>query len=72
MSVTIEMSDQELAKLKLYTRRDNDSEAIVAAAREFLRHRSLRELKGASGNVEFELNWEQLEELELKESCPPV
>ncbi len=71
MSITIEMSPEEIAALKQLTRRDNDAEAIIRAAREFLRLSRLRELKFASGKVEFQANWQELEELELKEPAFP-
>lgn len=72
MSITIEMPAQEIAALKQLTRLDGDAEAIIAAARELLRLARLRELKAASGKVEFETNWQELEELELNESSLPL
>jgi len=71
MSIIIEMSAQELAAIKQLTRLDDDAEAIVKAAREFLRLTGLRELKVASGKVGFEANWQELEELEVNESSLP-
>ena len=71
MSITIDMPAQEIAALKQLTRLDNDSEAVKQAAREFLRLSRLRELKSASGKVEFEVNWQELEALELNESALP-
>ncbi len=71
MSITIEMSAQEIAALKQLTRLDNDAEAVIQAAREFLRLSRLRGLKAVSGAVEFESNWQELEDLELKESSLP-
>jgi hypothetical protein len=71
MSITIEMSALEIAALKKLTQLDDDAEAVVTAAREFLRLGRLRELKAASGNVEFEANWQELEALELIESALP-
>ncbi len=71
MSITIEMSSEEIAALKQLTRRDNDAEAIIRAAREFLRLSRLRELKYVSGKAEFQANWQELEELELKEPAFP-
>lgn len=71
MSVHVEMPSQEIEALKQLTRLDNDADAIVQAAREFLRLSRLRELKGASGRVEFHLNWQELEDIELDESTLP-
>ncbi len=67
MSITIELTSQEIAALKQLTKLDNDAEAISKAAREFLRLGRLRELKAVSGKVEFEVNWQELERLELAE-----
>jgi hypothetical protein len=67
VSIMIEMPAQEIAALKQLTRLENDAEAIIQAAREFLRLSRLRELKAASGKVEFEVNWQALEDLELRE-----
>ena len=71
MSITIEMPAQEIAALRQLTPLEDDAGAILAAAREFLRLGRLRELKAASGIVEFESNWQELEELELNESPLP-
>jgi hypothetical protein len=71
MSITIEMTDQEIAALKQVTKLENDADAVLQAAREFLRLSRLRELKAVSGKVEFEANWPQLEQLELDESGFP-
>ena len=40
-------------------------EAVVRAAREFIRLSRLRELKGVSGKVELNGDWQRLEDLEL-------
>ena len=70
MSITIEMPAQEIAALKQLTGLEDDAEAILQAAREFLRLSRLRELKTASGKVDFELNWQELEDLEPRASNP--
>jgi hypothetical protein len=71
VSITIDLTAQEVAALKQITKVENDAEAVATAAREFLRVSRLRELKAASGKVEFEANWRELEELELDESGFP-
>jgi hypothetical protein len=70
VSIIIEMPAQEIAAIKQLTRLENDGEAVIQAAREFLRLSRLRELKSASG-VKFEDNWQALENLELTESTLP-
>jgi len=71
VSITIDMTDQEIATIKQLTRLDNEAEAIVQAAREFVRLIRLRELKTASGKVEFAVPWQELEALEINESPLP-
>jgi len=71
MSFAVEMSAQEMAAIKQLTRLDDDAEAIAQAAREFLRLIRLRELKAASGKVDFDGNWRDLEDLEIGESTLP-
>jgi len=71
VSIIIEMAAQEIAALRRLTRLENDAEAVAAAAREFLRLNGLRELKAASGKVDFEANWQELENRELAESTLP-
>jgi hypothetical protein len=65
------MPAQELAALKQITKLDDEAEAVLKAAREFLRISRLRELKAVSGKVEMEANWQELEELELGEAGFP-
>jgi len=72
VSISIELSSQEVAALKQITRLDNDAEAVMRAAREFLRLSRLRELKAVSGKVDFEARWQELEELELGECGFPL
>jgi hypothetical protein len=70
MGIMVEIAPQELADLKRLTRLDGDADAVTAAAREFLRLSMVRELKSASGKVEFASNWEELEAIEVTESFP--
>ena len=71
MSITIDLSAQEIAALRQITHRESDADAVLHATREYLRLVQLRELKTASGNVDFESNWQALEALELNRSTPP-
>ena len=70
MSVTVDLRDDEIAQIKRLTGVDSDSAAIAQAAREFLRLAQLKELKTASGTVDYQENWHSLEALELKENPP--
>jgi hypothetical protein len=67
MSIDVPLTPQEVVALKRITNVHDDAQAITQAVREFLRLAHLRELKAASGTVEFESNWQQLEALELDE-----
>ena len=72
MSITIELTAQEIVTLKQLTKLDNEAEAVLKAAREFLRLGRLRELKAVSGKVELEANDQDWEQLELDEvGFPP-
>ena len=71
MSISIDLTVQEVAALKQFTKVEDDAEAVAKAAREFLRLSRLRDLKAVCGKVEFESNWQELEELELNESDFP-
>ena len=71
MSIIIEMPAQEIADIKQLTRLENDAEAVMWAAREYLRLIRLRELKAASGKVEFDDHCQELDALELNETTLP-
>jgi len=57
----------EVSQIQRFTELENESEAVTKAAREFLRVMQLRELKAASGNVDYEDVGEAMEALELRE-----
>lgn len=67
MSVTINLSADEMAQIKHFTGVEHESEAVSNAVREFLRARRLRELKAASGKVDYQNVGETMEALELRE-----
>jgi hypothetical protein len=70
MSVTINLSSDELAQIKRFTELEDEREAVAKAAREFLRVTQLRELKAASGKVDYQDTAETMEALELRERHP--
>jgi len=53
MSITVDLKHDEIALIKELTRLDDEAEAVSKAAREFLRMASLRQLKTASGKIDF-------------------
>ena len=67
MSVTVNLSSDEVAQIKRFTDIENENDAVTKAAREFLRVVKLRELKAASGNVDYQDVGEAMEALELRE-----
>jgi len=67
MSIDVPLTPQEIGALRRITNAQDDAQAVTQAVREFLRLVHLRELKTASGRVDFEANWLQLEALELAE-----
>ncbi len=72
MSISVELTQDELAQLQQITQLPIAAEAVGHAAREFLRLKRLRELKAVSGKVDFEDNWQELEARELKEMGFPT
>ena len=67
MSISIELSGEELSALQSVTRENDQAEAVRLAVREFLRVRRLGELIAISGHVELDDNWQELEAAELAE-----
>jgi Arc/MetJ family transcription regulator len=67
MSVTVNLSVDEVAQVKRATKVDDEKEAVAKAVREFLRVAGLRELKAASGTVDYSGVGEEMEALELRE-----
>jgi hypothetical protein len=71
LSITIDMPAEELDAIKKLTRVDGDGDAILRAAREYVRLVRLRELKSASGKLDVDENWQRLEDLERGETTFP-
>lgn len=67
MSISIDLSGDELTDLQRVTRQSDQAEAVRQAVREFLRLSRLCELISVSGQIELEDNWRQLEASELAE-----
>ena len=67
MTVTVNLSPDEVAQIKRFTELQNETEAVAKAAREFLRVTQLRELKAVSGKLDYCDSGEALEALELRE-----
>lgn len=67
MPTTVDLSEQELNDLKAYTKQADASEAVRSAMTEYLRFARRIQLKGISGQVQMDENWEALEGLELRD-----
>jgi len=67
MSVTVNLTSNEVAQIKRFTELEDEKEAVTKAAREFLRVAQLRELKAASGKVDYQDAGDAMEALELRE-----
>ena len=67
MSLTVNLTSEEVAQILQITQVHDDSAAVTIAAREYLRLSKLRELKAISGSVDFEDVSAQMESLELDE-----
>ena len=71
MSISVELSGEELVDLQNVTRQSDQGEAVLQAVREYLRMSRLRELIAVSGQFEFDDNWRELEAAELAEAGFP-
>ena len=65
MPTTINLTEQELAELKAYTKQSDDTAAVRSAMSEYLRLARRLQLKALSGQVDMEDNWQSLESAEL-------
>jgi len=64
MTIPVELTAEEVEQIKQLTRQSSDAEAIRQAAIDYLRIRRLQEIKAASGKVDYQENWRELECLE--------
>ncbi len=67
MSVTVILTSEKVAQIKRFTDLEDENQAVTKAVREFLRVSQLRELKAASGNVDYRDVSEVMEALEFRE-----
>ena len=71
MSLTVDLTNEEVVQIKQITQVTDDSAAVTKAAREYLRMSRLRELKAVSGKVDYEDMSQLLESQELGETDFP-
>lgn len=67
MRTTMRLNGELLEELMAITGARTKTEAIHLAIREFVRRRKLEGLKALSGKIRLADNWQDLEEIELKE-----
>ena len=65
MATLVDLTDQEIAELKELTHQADATAAIRFAMSEFIRYAQRMRLKGLSGQVEMQDNWQELENAEL-------
>jgi hypothetical protein len=68
VTTVVELSDQEIADLKSFTKQAEDAAAVRSAMLEYLRFARRMQLKSLSGQVEMADNWRSLEATELRDA----
>jgi hypothetical protein len=66
MRTTLDLDETLVKELLAVTRARTKTEAIHQAIYEFLRRKKLEGLKALSGKIHLDLDWREMEELELK------
>ena len=66
MPTIVDITEQELAELKAFTKETDTVAAVRLAMTEYLRLARRLQLKAMSGQVEMEDNWRKLEAAELR------
>lgn len=69
MPIDIELTEDELAKLREFTQREELSEVVETAVKEFIRYKQRMRLIELSNEMEMEDNWRELEEAELEQQA---
>jgi len=67
MPTVVDLTEQELAELKAFTKEADAAAAVRSAMAEYLRFARRMQLKSLSGKVHMEDNWQALEASELRE-----
>lgn len=68
LTVSLSLTTEEVAQIRKITCLQDDAAAVAKAAKEYLRINHLRELKSATGKVEYEDVSVRLESLEMSEN----
>ena len=67
MSTLVDLTEQELAELRAFTKEADAAAAVRLAMTEYLRFARRMQLKAISGQVPMQENWPSLEASELRE-----
>lgn len=67
MRTTMSLDDKLIKELMAVTGARTKTEAIHLAISEFIRRKKLEGLKALSGKIRIADNWQEMEEVELKE-----
>jgi len=67
MRTTMNLDDKLIKELMAVTGARTKTEAIHLAISEFIRRKKLEGLKALSGKIRIADNWQEMEEVELKE-----
>jgi hypothetical protein len=68
MPTVVDLSEQELAEIKAFTKQPDAVAAVRIAMGEYLRLARRMQLKSLSGNVAMDDNWRSLEDSELRDT----
>ena len=66
MRTTLSLDDNLIKELMEVTKAKTKTEAIHLAISEFLRRNKIEGLLALEGKIQFDLDWREMEELELK------
>lgn len=67
MPTLVDLTEQELAELKAFTKEADVAAAVRSVMTEYLRFARRMQLKALSGQVPMQANWSALEAAELRE-----
>jgi len=66
MRATLNIPDELLSEVQKYTGEKSKTKAITTAMQEYLRQKKLAALLALRGKIEFDYDWQEAEELEIK------
>lgn len=67
MRTTLELDERLIKELVKVTGAKTKKEAVSRAIEEYLRRRNVEKIIAMQGKLEFDMTWEEMEEIELAE-----